>query len=183
MLWAFMGTTSASWFPIDSSTWIDITLDQPNNRLVYNASVSHGHFFGTGVQNSFTDADIYGIQCATDNEDLVRFSNFDVFLSQNGEAQNYTQPGYEGVKHIISEKTCSSSFTRPLSLVRDGRNQTLEYNRYYNMTYVYDEQYYEEKGFENRGFFYMIIDKRTGGVMIYEQLPHEELIEIEEISA
>ncbi|CAI2374401.1 unnamed protein product [Moneuplotes crassus] len=182
IFYALIGSTSGAIFFINPSTRIEITLDQTRSNLHFNNTLTAGHFLGLGVQNSPIDADLYGDQFARVEEHTISHSHFDVFISENGEAHNYTENAYEGHSYIFSDPFCNSAFFRPLNLVRDGRNQTLEFDINYNMTYVYEEQYYQDKGFANRGYFIMRLDSESGEVLISGKVHQENKEQIEKIS-
>lgn len=160
-------------YTIDSDTSIGITLDKDNGRLYFNHTMLAGHFIGLGVQNSEDDADIYGIQITKEDEVTTAMKVFDVYITGGNEVHSYTKQAYKGLKMKQALPRVSVEYYRPLKLTRKGRNQTLELDKDYKMTYVFEEQNIEDRGFSNRGYFTMRLDSNTGSVYINNSLKAE----------
>lgn len=154
-----------------------------HDNLYFNNTIPVGFFLGIGVQGFGNETDLYGDQFAQTGPAKITHSQFDVYIAKNGSVYNHTTPGHSGQSYQFSFPDCAAEHYRPLRLVRDGRNETLEYNQFYNMTYVYDYANFTERGFVNKGYFLMRLNSTTGQAEIYNQAQEEDYHTLIEVSA
>lgn len=149
-------------------------LDGDKENLFIDLKFPSNYYVGIGFGDSMTEAPMLVVD-ATDENMVDTPIIHDAYSAGHGRPADNTQNIYTLVSSELDGSQWSVTLSRPVEIIREGRNETLVFMEKIDMIWAFKESDYGHHGRGDRGQFHMTIDRASGNAFFGDEIPSGDI--------